>query len=327
MADHPPQFWCSCCLWVLMIISVGLFGGAFKTLTPVQCGLKINSITQQISTTDPVFTSGRYFIGLGNTFLVYPTTLDNIDFSPATGSSSKSLRASTSEGQSVVLEISFQFRLKIGQLQPLYRRYANNYKGNFVTIAESAIKNLVSQRYNTIDYFTSRKQIGEVLHAALNVALGPEFAVVEHFQLRDVSVPASTDSQILLKLIKQQQVVTATVQQNSSLVRASTTVIQSQANQQVLVVNAEADKTATIVTETANAQAVGISVNATAQSYKILMDELGFTREELLQYLYYENIRLMAYPSALAVDVPAALFSQGRPTKPIVVAQANNGLT
>jgi len=300
-----------------MIISVGLWGGSFKTLTPLECGLKINTISQQIST-DHVYTSGRYFLGLGNSFLVYPTMLDFIDFAADSGSNAPPLRASTSEGQSVILECSFQFRLKIGKLNDLYRKYAHGYKGNYVTIAESALKNVVSQRYKTTDYFIHRKDIGEVMHAALSTALGPEFAVVEHFQLRKITVPPSTDNQILLTLVKRQQVELALVTRNSSVINSQTAFIVSQANNDVVVVNSRASSEAKILTETANAQAINIAINATTESYRKLMTELNFTPDDLLQYLFYENIRLLEYPSVLSLDVPSALFTPGKPTKPPV---------
>jgi len=300
---------------VLMIISVGLWGGSFKTLTPLECGLKINTISQQIST-DHVYTSGRYFLGLGNGFLVYPTTLDFIDFSSDAKSNAPPLRASTSEGQSVILECSFQFRLKISKLNDLYRKYAHGYKGNYVTIAESALKNVVSQRYKTTDYFTQRSAIGEVMHGALQNALNPEFAVVEHFQLRKITVPPSTDNQILLTLVKRQQVELALVTRNSSVINSQTAFIVSQAANDVVVVNSRAQSEAKILVETAKAQAIEIAINATTQSYRKLMTELKFTPDELLQFLFYENVRLLEYPSSLALGVPGALFSPGPPTKP-----------
>jgi len=307
---------CGVFVFILLIISVSLFGASFKTLGPLEAGLKINTVTQSISTS-PIYTSGRYFLGLTNSFLTYPTTLQSIEFSDTTpGAAAGSLSASTKEGQSIVLELSFQYRLRVGSLGALYRKYLQNYASRYVSVAESLLKNQ-AVLFSSTDYFERRREIAEVMHSALNTELYTNhYAAVEHFQLRQFSfkpqasgAASTADSSILTKLIKEQSVQTASINQNSTLVRASTSVITSQATQQVVVINAQAASQSKIIVQEANARGISISLNATAQAYRLLKERLGYSSPELLYHLFLENVRALSAPSKLVIDIDNALLS------------------
>jgi hypothetical protein len=110
------------------------------------------------------------------------------------------------------------------------------------------------------------------MHSALNAELYTNhYAAVEHFQLLQFSFAVSSstgvaaaDTSILTKLIKEQSVQTAAVNQNSTLVRAQTSVIQSAATATVAIINAQAAAQSKIIVQEAYAAGIGISLNATA---------------------------------------------------------------
>jgi len=166
---------------------------------------------------------------------------------------------------------------------------------------------VVSQTFSTEDYFTSRKAIGEVLHAAVNARLKEFGAFVEHFQLRRVVPPTRTDDSILAKLVQQQRVQTVTQVQQSTLVRTATSVISNEAQQLVVVINSRAARDAQLITQQAQALAIEIKQNATAEAYAILKDQLNFTSTELLKYVWIDNLRNLAPTDKLFVDVDTAV--------------------
>lgn len=305
---------CACFVMVLLIISVSLFGASFKTLGPLEAGLKINTVTQTIST-DTIYTSGRYFLGLTNSFIVYPTTLQSVEFSDSSPDA-PALQASTAEGQSIILELSFQFRVRVAALGALYRKYTLSYKSRYISVAESLLKNQ-AVLYSASDYFTRRREIAEVFHSALhNELYVNHFSAVEHFQLRKFSFKTQTtgsvstaDQSILTKLIKEQNVQTASINQNSTLVRATTAVIQSQAANEVVVINAQAASLSKVIVQEANARGISIALNATAKAYALLKERLGYSSPELLYHLFLENVRSLTAPSKLVVDIDSALLS------------------
>ena len=71
---------CVCC--VLLITSAILFGVSWSSLEPNEVGIEYNGNTLSINT-DELFTSGRHFLGLGHSFIVYPKTLQTVKFAQA----------------------------------------------------------------------------------------------------------------------------------------------------------------------------------------------------------------------------------------------------
>jgi len=293
--------------FILVVISAGLWGGSFKTIGPLEAGLKINTVTKAISG-DQVWTPGRYYVGLVTSFITYPTTLQTIEFSTSPDADQPPLNASTTDGTWVALDVSFQYRLMIGSMLQLYRNYESNYDSQYVTVAASVIKTTVASRYALVDYFRSRQTIAQVLHSTLNQQLQNSFAVVEHFQLRTVSSSPTYNNQVLQSIIKQQVGLTTSVQRNSSLIRAETVLKVQTANQTVVVVNAAAAKTAQETLNRAYAKGISIHLNATAKAYSNLKKALGYNSTNLLTHVFIEAIRGLNPQSQLVVGVNTGLF-------------------
>jgi len=307
MGDHNAA---ACCcgnfLIIVAIVGIGLFGGSFKTLSPLESGLKINAISQSVQS-DKVYTSGRYFVGVGNNFIVYPTTLQTISFSDADGADAPPLRASTSEGQTITLEVSLQYRLVISNLTLLYRKYESSYQSKYVTVAEAAMKNTVSQRYSTQDYFSQRAGIGDVMHTALNAVFINEYAVVEHFQLREITAIAATDASIVGNQVADQntQTVIYGAQANNTLLAIDAVLAGAQL--QVNVINADAASLSRILVAQAQADAIRLVTETQAEQYGRLKQSLNYTSTDLLTHLFIENMRQLGGSAQIAVDTQTAL--------------------
>jgi len=307
MAEHTTTCKISVFLVIVVIISAGLWGGSFKTIDPLSAGLIINTVTQSISG-NSIYTPGRYYVGLVSNFITYPTTLQTIEFSNDANADASPLEASTSDGNPIQLEVSFQFRLMIGDMLSLYRSYEQNYRSQYITVAQSVLKTTVAARYTITDYFLDRATITQVMHSTLNQALQKNFAVVELFQLRTLTAASTYDAQVLATLIKQQNGLTTAVQRNSSLVRADTVLKVQTANQTVVVLNAIAAKTAQETLNRAYAQGIQIHLNATAKAYATLKQALSYNSSNLLTHVFIETIRGLNPPSELIVGVESGLF-------------------
>lgn len=308
---------CSACSACGMLLGVILLTMSFETLTPLEAGIRVNFINSQILAADKPYTAGRHAIGILYNFIKYPSTLQTVEFTdnPLTDmdgdyieADGPAITAATSGGQTVRLEISFQYRLMLTQLEPLYRKYEKNYHTRFVTTSSTAIRE-ISTRYETIDYFTDREAIAKVMHAAINVRLQEYYAVVVHFQLRRIDVPTLTERTILEKLTKAQGVFEAQNVQVSTLVRAGTGLSVSTFTEQAKLEVALAQKEAAIIGNKAQANSISISINATTQAYKMLKEELELDNEQLIQYLYLEQVRNLRGNDKLAVNIDSALFN------------------
>jgi len=242
-------------------------------------------------------------------FIRYPTTLRTIEWSTAANADGPPMVAQTSGGQTVTLEISFQYRLIVSEMFNLYSNYALSYHTAFVTVAQTEIRSLIT-KYDSTDYFfTQRESIALAMHAALNTRMREYYAVVEYFQLRNIDIRANTEQQILSKLTKAQEVKTAVALQNGVSIRAATDVIKSNYSNQALIAVAKQKTKASYVTNKAYADSIGIGINASATAYRRLKESLNFTNANLIRYLYLESLQTLDHSSRLAVGTPSALFT------------------
>ena len=69
-----------CCLLLALIIVICSVG----TVEPIEYGIVYNSITKTVNT-EEVYAGGWYFIGPIQSFFVFPSTQQNIDFTDYPG--------------------------------------------------------------------------------------------------------------------------------------------------------------------------------------------------------------------------------------------------
>jgi len=286
---------------------VGLFGGSFKVLSPHEAGLVKNTITGSISTS-PIYTAGRYFLGLGKDFVIYPATLQTLEYGDQGDSPALNTGALDGQGR-VFLEVSLQYRLMLGSLGDLYSNYQTNYKAKLLTTAESTIKNVASSRFAVQDYFEIRQQISDVLHAACNLKFQEDFAFVELFQLRNINPPDQTETYIVLTLVTQEQQNQADQVKLSDLRRADVSnLVQTTQVTIDKFINAQAQADASILISNAQARSNEIALAAYGEAYSYMRTQLNFTSQDLLTHIFYETMRSLQDPSQMVVGVGNALL-------------------
>ena len=87
---------------ILLLISM-------DTLEPLQYGITYNKITKVIG--KDIYVGGRYLIGPTKSFIVYPSSLVNTEFSDSKKATNEPLKSRTGEGLSISLHISFQYKI------------------------------------------------------------------------------------------------------------------------------------------------------------------------------------------------------------------------
>lgn len=94
---------CTVTILILILVSIG-------TVEPIEYGIVYNAITKKVNT-DTVYTGGWYFVGIFNSFEVFPSTLVNMDFTDYPGAISPPLNVKDSAGQNIKLSFSIQYKL------------------------------------------------------------------------------------------------------------------------------------------------------------------------------------------------------------------------
>ena len=74
--------------------------------------------------TSTVYEGGWYLIGPQNSFVTYPKTKKNIEFSDLPGASAAPLKITSKNQQSLLLGISFQYQLIEDKIPQLYASFA-----------------------------------------------------------------------------------------------------------------------------------------------------------------------------------------------------------
>lgn len=269
---------CCCCL--IFILSIILFAVSFDTLEPTQIGIKYNNNFLTIDEEHGAYNNGRYFLGLGLSFVKFPSHLIEADF---TGRST--LRAWSREGQLINIELGFYYRLDRDKIVDIYQRYNQDYHTRMTQIAIRAIKEVTIQ-YEAQDYFLLRKIIGDHMSRALFKRMREEDMIVELFALRAIDIPDMFERKVVSKVVKLQEQKTANNKKTVAVLKADIEVARGTGRALVntYIAKANAEKYKTI--ELAKATGNQLILDQQASSYAALMTELGLGAQDLLKFRF-----------------------------------------
>jgi regulator of protease activity HflC (stomatin/prohibitin superfamily) len=273
----------------------------------------MNSVSKVIED-DIVYTPGRYFVGLGKSFLKFPLNwvVRTMHFFPPSNSGrhpthsfvyqiidfsndddelgGSTLQVQLNEGQSLSMDVSFYFRIDDSRIHELYRIAGINYAPLLVRKSQEIIKNVASQ-FVTTEFFSKREEITETMRFELNKQLyATYFVFVPICQLRNVLLPSQLETALIDKVIADQQKKTAETQRNVTIIQAETQVIQAlaQANVSTILQVANSDAFQTVQ----NAQA---AVRTPYPHFVTCADDCGFVQAKKLvidaQNLAYANLK------------------------------------
>ena len=182
MEDSAKVGVCGCCFAAIIIIAAILVSWAFETISPIEYGIVYNTLSKTIDTSK-VYDGGWHYVGLTSSFLKFPATIQNVEFTNYPGAESVPIaNVRTQEGLSVTLHIAFQYKLMKDKVGDLYNGFTNQYERTFITRARGAIVE-ESSKYNSAEYWTNRKVIGANMLKLVNEKLQEAFATCESLQI------------------------------------------------------------------------------------------------------------------------------------------------
>ena len=100
MADDDRKKCFCCCGVVLSLIGLILLLVSIGTIEPIEYGISYNSISKKTDE-DKVYPGGWYMIGPFTSFLTFPSTLVNIDWTYYTGAQRTPLTVRDNDGQDI----------------------------------------------------------------------------------------------------------------------------------------------------------------------------------------------------------------------------------
>jgi len=250
---------------VLAFISIG-------QVDQNEYGLVMNWVTKKIG--NQVFHGGTHMIGFWNTFIVFPATIQTIEFSERPWMhTSVALHTRTKEGLGLHLSIAFQYRLNPDEIPKLYALTNLNYEGLFTRIARDQLLEAASE-YEGPQYWQERRKIGDHMRRLVDDQLKESYASLWGLQLLVIDLPDQYEMSITMTQVQQQMAKTRANEQVAAGIRADTEVMSADYNRQIQIIQAGADANYTLSTKLAEAEAAKRKITAEAEA-------LAFTRKEL----------------------------------------------
>lgn len=293
-----------CCL---IIIGSILLGVSFSVLEPNEVGLEYNANTLKLYT--ELYRGGRYFLGVGHSFVKFPTTMQTIKFS-----GSDAILGRTKDGLAVEMSISLQYKyiLDAASLRKLYIDFAENHLTAYIKIARSVIRDVASE-YTAFQFFAERTIIGAKMQVEMNNALAKVYSTVPALQLLNVELPIAFSDAIQKTVNAQQDIEKAEYEQNAVKISSQTEVFKAQKDAEIVIINANATAQATLAAMKAQAKALTTQLTAEKDAYnaaktKFVSRWAGYSNKNLLTYVWLDAVaNNKASAQTLAVDKPSNL--------------------
>jgi regulator of protease activity HflC (stomatin/prohibitin superfamily) len=259
-----------------LFIGTILFAVSFDTLTPLEFGIKYNDITKEIDDSG-AFYNGRYFTGLGSSFIKYSSTWNLIKFKYG------DIRAWTQEGQLIYINMALYWEHDRENIVEFYHRYGNGgFDQTFRDVATRAVKKVTTQ-YTASEFFSDREQIGREMRHSLREAFRIHGVLVQAFAMDLLDLPNEFEEKVREKVVTAQEVKTQDWYRKIDVAHAEISVISGEGDALVSYKLADAEATAAKIRADAIAEGQAMVREAEKTYYGELQTALGLLPSELLQ--------------------------------------------
>ena len=281
---------------------------SMDVVEPLEFGLPYNKFTKNIG--KEAYENGRYILNPFKSFLKYPKNLVTIEFSDNKNAESSPLQTRTGEGLSVTLSVSFQYQLIKEKIPDLYNLANVYFHSTYVRISRDVILK-VGGMFNATDYWMNRVKIAEIMKQTMDKELLKAYGHCVSLQLLKIELPKTYEDSIVQTQVEIQKINMRKFEQSAELIRQNSSVIISEAEQKIRITNATGLAEASKIKAFAKANALNNTINAENRMYKIALDELNLTQEELLNYIYLDSL-MNQNKAKLLFDVNGFILNYGK---------------
>lgn len=313
MLDNPQA--CGCC-GILTLISGILAVTSLKAVPPLTYGIRYNAFTK-VADTEYVYQNGRYLVGFWNNFILFPESVQNIEFTNdpnmlAFMQRMPALHSRTKEGLSLHLQISIQYKLQRANIGKLYAEFNQQYESMYISsIRDVLIK--TAANYHGNQFWREREQMGGRMQAAINEELEKTYATCWGLQLMVIDLPKRFEDAIVNTQVQKQLIVTHQNEQLATKIRAQTRVIEADYKKKVKVLMSRGQGNFTYITQVAQAKARRRIIETEAKVMGRVSKSLGLSPADLVKYQKYSAITQLENASILYGFDNTPVIVQGSP--------------
>eukprot|EP01083_Nonionella_stella_P055884 147350_1 len=261
---------CACCGFVTFLTMMIMLITSFVYVEYDEYAFKKSTTTNKVDKSK-VFDNGRYLWGFNHKKVVFPKLFQRQELN---------LSVANEEGVSVVISVSFWYRLPKEDLSKIYSRYGTNYQTQLNSIARAAVRNTaVDSSVN--DFLNNRPTVRDTIARNVSLALAAMYIDCPAYtvQLNGIEFSESLLTTHLNAAITLENNLQKEFQKNASQIRAETEKLVEEylANTTVVTRTAQANKTASIAT--AQAKYDEIIAQARGEGLASTMEALGIQNE------------------------------------------------
>ena len=263
---------------------------SIATIEPIEYGLVYNSISKKVDA-NTVYAGGWYFLGPFSSFVTFPATLVNIDWTDYPDAQYKPLQVRDNAQQDIIFSFSVQYKLQFENIGKLQDQYQTGYQAKYASFIESVVRSVVGQFSGTA-FWTDRKNSGEILRQKCNERLNREYANVTNLQIINVQLSDKRESSLIDTQVTKQQGKTKIKEQQAKEIRSSISVVQSESEKNITQVQGNATAQSKLINANAQSNATQMTITATANAYKQIGDQVGITPASGLdKFIYYSDLQ------------------------------------
>ena len=201
-----------------------------------------------------------------------------------------SVRARTTDGQEVRLDITVLYSIDPEQVNTIHTRWQNRYESDFVRpTTRGLVRDVVSAYRAEEIYGQVRGEMEEQIQMLLTERMAQEGLLLNDLIVRDINFSTQ-----FTEAIEQAQI----AQQEAERARLRVQQIQQEAEQ--ARAQAEGQRDANIARAEGDAQSIILRAQAEAEALRLVSEQIG-TNPALIQYTYIQqladNVRLITVPS------------------------------
>ncbi|MBZ0280025.1 MAG: prohibitin family protein [Anaerolineae bacterium] len=207
--------------------------------------------------------------------VTYPITQQEysaISGEGARANSDEAIVARTSDGQTVLIDVTVIFQVDAAFAKDIYLDWNENYSGGFIQPTTRSIVREVISKYTAEQiYGEARETMGDDIKETLNTRFAEENFILTDLLVRDISFSEGFTEAIEQKVVAEQ-----------NLQRART-------DAQRAATEAEGRANAAIAAANGEAQSIEIRAQAEAEALRLVSEQIA-ANPSLIQYLYVQNL-------------------------------------
>jgi regulator of protease activity HflC (stomatin/prohibitin superfamily) len=238
---------------------------------------------------DTLYRGGTHFLGVGQSFVVFPTAQQSVRFQ-----GSEAISARTLNGLNLFLEVSFNFRLglSITDLTNLYYSYGEFEEVStlYNRIARNVVRT-VSSEYDAFSFFFNRTLVEARMNVDLASQLDEVNGILDSFQLLDVRLPTRFSDARVRQLNAVQEKEAAANEKRVAEIGAATRINQTNIEVSSILINAEKEAEQKRIAAGADINKLVSRLAAEASGFEQIKTQLGLDSQRMLGYVYVDALQ------------------------------------